>query len=56
MPPAMLAALNEAPGELGDLFRSFFGEFHFEGIEPTLPTRTFEGRTRPSTSAAGPSS
>ena len=44
VPPAMLAALNAAPGELGDLFRGFFGEFQFEGIEPTLPTRTFEGR------------
>lgn len=44
VPPAMLAALNAAPGEIGDLFRSFFGEFDFEGIEPTLPTRTFDGR------------
>ena len=44
VPPALLAALNAAPGELGDLFRGFFGEFQFEGIEPTLPTRTFEGR------------
>jgi len=44
VPPAMLAALNAAPGELGDLFRSFFGEFQFEGIELTLPTRTFVGR------------
>ena len=32
------------PGEVGDLFRSFFGEFHFDGIELALPTRTFEGR------------
>ncbi len=44
VPPSMLAALNSAPGELGDLFRSFFGEFEFNGIELTLPTRTFEGR------------
>lgn len=44
VPPAMLAALNKAPGEVGDLFRHFFGEFQFEGIEMTLPTRTFEGR------------
>jgi glyoxylase-like metal-dependent hydrolase (beta-lactamase superfamily II) len=29
---------------VGDLFRSFFGDFRFEGIELTLPTRTFEGR------------
>ena len=32
------------PGEVGDLFRSFFGEFQFDGIEQTLPTRTFDGR------------
>lgn len=44
VPPAMLAALNAAPGEVGDLFRSFFGEFRFEGIEPTPPSRTFDGR------------
>lgn len=44
VPPAMLAALNQAPGEIGDLFRHFFGEFEFEGIEPVLPTTTFSGR------------
>jgi len=44
VPPAMLAALTHAPGEVGDLFRSFFGDFEFDGIEPTLPTRTFDGR------------
>ena len=44
VPPAMLAQLNSAPGEIGDLFRHFFGEFQFEGIELTLPTRTFSGR------------
>jgi glyoxylase-like metal-dependent hydrolase (beta-lactamase superfamily II) len=44
VPPSMLAALNKAPGEVGDLFRHFFGEFEFEGIELTLPTRTFDGR------------
>jgi len=44
VPPAMLAALNAAPGEVGDLFRSFFGDFDFEGITPTPPTRTFDGR------------
>lgn len=43
VPPAMLAALNAAPGEIGDLFRSFFGEFEFEGIDPTPPSRTFDG-------------
>ena len=44
VPPAMLAALNSAPGDVGDLFRHFFGEFDFEGIEPTLPTKTFTGK------------
>lgn len=44
VPPAMLAALNAADGELGAMFRHFFGAFHFEGIEVRLPTRTFEGR------------
>jgi cyclase len=42
VPPAMLHALNEAPGDVGDLFRSFFGEFDFGGIELTLPTTTFD--------------
>jgi glyoxylase-like metal-dependent hydrolase (beta-lactamase superfamily II) len=44
VPPAMLAALNAADGEVGELFRHFFGAFHFEGITVTMPTRTFEGR------------
>ena len=44
VPPAMLAALNHAPGEIGELFRGFFGDFDFDGIELTLPTRTFDGR------------
>jgi glyoxylase-like metal-dependent hydrolase (beta-lactamase superfamily II) len=44
VPPAMLAALNAAPGEVGDLFRGFFGSFQFDGIEPRLPDRTFDGR------------
>jgi glyoxylase-like metal-dependent hydrolase (beta-lactamase superfamily II) len=44
VPPAMLAALNEAPGEIGELFRSFFGEFDFAGIELAPPTRTFDQR------------
>ncbi len=44
VPPAMLAALNEAPGEIGELFRSFFGAFRFGGIELELPTRTFDDR------------
>jgi glyoxylase-like metal-dependent hydrolase (beta-lactamase superfamily II) len=44
VPPTLLAGLNAAPGDVGELFRSFFGDFRFDGIELTLPTRTFEGR------------
>ena len=44
VPPAMLAALNKAPGEVGELFRHFFGEFDFDGIEMALPTETFTGK------------
>ena len=44
VPPSMLAALNRAPGEVGELFRSFFGAFEFDGIEVRMPTRTFEHR------------
>lgn len=44
VPPAMLAALTAAPGDVGELFRQYFGEFRFEGIELTLPDRTFDGR------------
>ncbi len=44
VPPAMMAGLNSAPGDVGDLFRSFFGDFRFDGIDLTPPTRTFEGR------------
>ena len=44
VPPSMLAALNETPGEIGELFRSFFGEFNFAGIELAPPTRTFDQR------------
>lgn len=44
VPASMLAALVAAPGEIGQLFHSFFGDFDFDGIELTLPTRTFERR------------
>jgi glyoxylase-like metal-dependent hydrolase (beta-lactamase superfamily II) len=44
VPPSLLAALNADTGEVGELFRSFFGEFDFEGIELRLPDRTFDGR------------
>lgn len=44
VPPSMLHALNTAPGEVGELFRHFFGAFDFSGIEVAMPTRTFTGR------------
>lgn len=44
VPPATLHALTRAHGEVGELFRGFFGDFDFAGIEPTLPTRTFDER------------
>lgn len=44
VPPAMLDALNRNEGELGELFRRFFGAFDFSGIDVALPTRTFDGR------------
>ncbi|CAN5439104.1 hypothetical protein BH10ACT2_BH10ACT2_08270 [soil metagenome] len=44
VPAAMLHALNTADGEVGALFRYFFGDFDFAGIEVRLPTRTFDGR------------
>lgn len=44
VPPALLAGLNNAPGDIGELFRSFFGQFQFDGIELRLPDRTFDGR------------
>ncbi len=43
VPPSMLAALNNAPGEIGDLFRHFFGDFEFNDIDLAPPTRTFDG-------------
>ncbi|HVE17518.1 MAG TPA: MBL fold metallo-hydrolase, partial [Ilumatobacteraceae bacterium] len=43
VPPSLLAGLNSAPGEVGDMFRSFFGAFDFDGIELRLPDRTFDG-------------
>ena len=44
VPPATMAALNGADGEVGALFRRFFGAFHFDGITLTPPTRTFTDR------------
>lgn len=43
VPPALLAGLTDAEGDLGDLFRQFFAPFDFDGIDLTLPTRTFDG-------------
>lgn len=44
VPPSVLAALNADQGAAGELFRSFFGEFRFDGIELRPPDRTFDGR------------
>jgi glyoxylase-like metal-dependent hydrolase (beta-lactamase superfamily II) len=44
VPPSLLAALNHDDGAAGDLFRSFFGEFEFDGIQLRLPDQTFDGR------------
>jgi cyclase len=46
VPASMMGGLNKAPGEIGELFRSFFGAFDFDGIETTLPTTTFTGAHR----------
>jgi cyclase len=47
-PPEALAALVKGLGgqesALGRFVRDAFGPFHFEGIQLTPPTRTFEGR------------
>jgi cyclase len=43
VPPSMLEALGKMPGEVGDVFREYFGAFDFTGITPTLPTLTFDG-------------
>jgi glyoxylase-like metal-dependent hydrolase (beta-lactamase superfamily II) len=46
LPPAALAALVEqAPnmGALGEFFLRCFGPFDFTGIEPALPSETFNG-------------
>ena len=43
VPPSLLATLTAAPGEVGELFRRFFGEFAFEGIELRVPDQTFNG-------------
>jgi len=44
-PRMMTSLMKQAPqmGELGAFFLYCFGAFHFEEVEQTLPTRTFEG-------------
>jgi len=46
LPEQFAALMRQAPqmGELGDYLIACFGAFDFEGIPPTLPTRTFDGR------------
>ena len=44
VPASMMLALNSAQGEIGELFRGFFGAFDFSGIEVTPPSVTFTGR------------
>jgi cyclase len=44
VPPQLLADLNRDPGEVGTLFRRFFGAFHFDEVELRLPDRTFVDR------------
>jgi glyoxylase-like metal-dependent hydrolase (beta-lactamase superfamily II) len=49
VPPSVLAALLEAApglGRAGEFLRRAFGAFEFRGIEPALPTETFEGELR----------
>ncbi|HET6954433.1 MAG TPA: MBL fold metallo-hydrolase [Acidimicrobiales bacterium] len=45
LPPALLAALVAAPpdGPAGDLVRTMFGAFDFDGIEVVPPTTVFDG-------------
>jgi cyclase len=47
VPPSVLAGMVAAaptlPAPLGDYVTRIFGSFEFEGIEPRLPDRTFDG-------------
>jgi cyclase len=46
VPPSVMAAMMQAApgmGPVGAFVQRIFGPFSFEGIELTLPTRTFEG-------------
>ena len=44
-PDRLATMMRNAPslGETGEFLQRCFGAFDFEGITPTLPTRTFEG-------------
>ena len=42
VPASMLASMQQAPGELGTVFRKMFGAFDFSGIEVPPPDETFE--------------
>src|SRR4051812_3333471 len=44
VPASLLDSLVKQPGEVGELFRGFFGAFDFSGIEVPPPDRTFDGR------------
>jgi cyclase len=44
VPPSLLDGLVKDPGPIGDVFRSFFGEFVFDDITLRLPDRTFDDR------------
>ena len=46
LPPAAMAGLLQAEGlgRAGEYFKECFGDFEFEGIELTPPTRVFDGR------------
>ena len=49
VPPALMQRLLESAEQLGPagaFFRRVFGAFDFRGIEPVLPTRTFERELR----------
>lgn len=46
-PPTVMAEVMKGAGQMGELgnfLLSCFGKFDYEGIVPTLPTLTFEGR------------
>jgi glyoxylase-like metal-dependent hydrolase (beta-lactamase superfamily II) len=44
VPAALMDALLRTEGDVGELFRSFFGDFDFGGISGRPPTTTFDGR------------